>query len=163
MTSHIMFDSSYVSDTWDWFESILIVTDRELWYDPTLGHSRLREFSIGWPLCRGILFSVDDRFLSHVHSPEDIRCPFLHIGAWDMIGAFHPVYFTQGHTPSGPWRFLGIAVPWRWSDSFHIGVRDMIRRCLWCDHRSIAFSSLLTYFWDAWIRTWALMRACSRV
>ena len=44
MTSHIVFDSSYVSDTWDWFESILIVMDQELWYDPTLGHSHLREF-----------------------------------------------------------------------------------------------------------------------
>lgn len=44
MTSHIVFDSSYVSDTWDWFESVLIVMDQELWYDPTLGHSHLREF-----------------------------------------------------------------------------------------------------------------------
>ena len=44
MTSHIVFDSSYVGDTWDWFESILIVIDQELWYDPTLGHSHLREF-----------------------------------------------------------------------------------------------------------------------
>ena len=100
MTSHIVFDSSYVSDTWDWFESVLIVMDQELWYDPTLGHNHLREFfSIGWPLCRGILFSVDDGFLSHVHSSEDIRCPFFHIGAWDMIGAFHLVYLTQEHTP----------------------------------------------------------------
>ena len=42
--SHIVFDSSYVSDTWDGFESILIVIDQELWYGPTLGHSHLREF-----------------------------------------------------------------------------------------------------------------------
>ena len=33
--SHIVFDSSYVSDTWDGFESILIVIDQELWYGPT--------------------------------------------------------------------------------------------------------------------------------
>ena len=44
MTSHIVFDSSYVSDTWDWFGSILFVMDQELWYDPTLGHSHSREF-----------------------------------------------------------------------------------------------------------------------
>ena len=82
MTSHIVFDSSYVSDTWDWFGSILFVMDQELWYDPTMGHNHLREFfSIGWPLCWGILFSVDDGFLSHVHSSEDIRCPFSH---WSM-------------------------------------------------------------------------------
>ena len=81
-SSCIVFDSSYVSDTWDWFESVLIVMDQELWYDPTLGHNHLREFfSIGWPLCWGILFSVDDGFLSHVHSSEDIRCPFSH---WSM-------------------------------------------------------------------------------
>ena len=155
MTSHIVFDSSYVSDTWDWFESILIVMDQELWYDLTLGHSHLREFfSIGWPLCRGILFSVDDGFLSHV---------FFHIGAWDMIGTFHLVYFTQGHTPFGRWWFfLGVVVPWRRLDSFHIGVRDMIGRYLWYDHRSIALSSSVTYFWDDWIRTRAFMRACSR-
>ena len=71
---------------------------------------------------------------------------FFHIGAWDMIGAFHLVYFTQRHTPFDPWWFLGIVVPWRWLDSFYIGVRDMIKWFLWCDYRSIAFSSLLTYF-----------------
>ena len=38
-------------------------------------------FIIGWPLYRGILFSVDDGFLSHVPSLEDIRCPFSH---WSM-------------------------------------------------------------------------------
>ena len=37
MTSHIVFDSSYVGDTWDWFESILIVLDQGLWYDPYTG------------------------------------------------------------------------------------------------------------------------------
>ena len=65
-----------------------------------------KSFIIGWPLCRGILFSVDDGFLSHVHSLEDIRCPFFHIRAWDMIGAFHLVYFTQGHTPFDRWWFF---------------------------------------------------------
>ena len=57
---------------------------------------------------------------------------FLHIGAWDMIGAFHLVYFTQGHTPFGRWWFLGIDVLWRRLDSFHIRVRDMIGWFLWC-------------------------------
>ena len=118
-------------------------------------------FIIGWPLCRGILFSVDDGFLSHV--PWRISDVFFHIGAWDMIDAFHLVYFTQGHTPFGPWWFLGIVVPWRQLDSFHIGVRDVVGWFLWYDHRSIAFSSLLTCFWDDWIRTrtQTLMRACS--
>ena len=46
--SHIVFDSSYVSHTWDGFESILIVIDQELWYDPTLEHSHLiRSFTLG--------------------------------------------------------------------------------------------------------------------
>ena len=48
MTSHIVFDSSHVGDTWDWLESILIMIDQELWYDPTLGHSHLREFFMGY-------------------------------------------------------------------------------------------------------------------
>ena len=61
------------------------------------GIAILESFIIGWPLCRGILFSVDDGFLSHV---------LFHIGAWDMIGAFHLVYFTQGHTPFGRWWFF---------------------------------------------------------
>ena len=80
--SCIVFDSSYVSDTWDWFGSILFVMDQELWYDPTLGIAISESFfSIEWPLCRDILFSVDDGFLSHVHSSGDIRCPFSH---WSM-------------------------------------------------------------------------------
>ena len=144
MTSHIAFDSSYVGDTWDWFESILIVMDQELWYDSTLGHSHLREFLLGmqpfclihrigvhlswsrvdffrWPSCRGILFSVDDGFLSYGHPLEEIRC------------------------------------------LFHIGVRDMTGWFLWCDYRSITFPSLLTDFSDDWIRTHTLVRACSGV
>ena len=110
--SHIVFDSSYVSDTRDWFESVLIVMDQKLWYDPTLGHSHLREFfSIGWPLCWGILFSVDDGFLSHVHSSEDIRCPFSH---WSMR---HDWRISSGvlYTGAYPFRsmmvFYGIVVP----------------------------------------------------
>ena len=53
MTSHIVFDNSYVGDTWDWLESILIVIDQELWYGPTLGHSHLREFFLSGmqPFC----------------------------------------------------------------------------------------------------------------
>ena len=46
-----------------------------------------------------------------------------------MIGAFRLVYFTQGHTPFRSMMvFLGVVVPWRQLDSFHIGVRDMIGR-----------------------------------
>ena len=95
--------------------------------------------------------------------PRGISNVLFHIGAWDMIGAFRLVYFTHGHTPFDRWWFLGIVVPWRLLDSFHIGVRDMIGWYIWCDHRSIAFSSLLTYFWDDWIRTRTLMRAYSEV
>ena len=103
-------------------------------------------FSIGWPLCRGILFSVDDGFFRAMSIPWRISDVLFHIGAWDMIGVFHMVYFTQEHTPFGPWWFLGIVVLSRRLDSFHIGVRDMIGWFPWCDHRSIAFSSWLTYF-----------------
>ena len=83
MTSHVVFDSSYVSDTWDGFESILIVIDQELWYDPTLGHSHLREF----------FFLSDDHYVE-AYSSQSMTvffepCPFLggyqmsffHIGA----------------------------------------------------------------------------------
>ena len=31
--------------------------------------------------------------------PRRVSDVLFHIGAWDMIGAFHLVYFTQGHTP----------------------------------------------------------------
>ena len=164
MTSHVVFDSSYVSDTWDWFGSIMFVMDQELWYDPTLGHSHLREFfSIRWPLCWGMFFSVDDGFFWAMSIPQGISDVLFHIGAWDMIDAFRLVYFTQGHTPFDRWWFLGIAVPWRPLVSSHIGVRDMIGWYIWCDHRSIAFSSSLTYFWDDWIRTQTLMRAYNGV
>ena len=164
MTSHIVFDSSYVSDTWDWFGSILFVMDQELWYDPTLGHNHLREFfSIGWPLCWGILFSVDDGFLSHVNSSEDIRCPFSTLEHETWLTHFVWCTLHRGIPLSIDDGFFGITVPWRRLVSFHIGVRDMIGWFLWCDHRSITFSTLLTCFWDDWIRTQTLMRACSRV
>ena len=162
MTSHIVFDSSYVGDTWDWFGAFYSWWTKS--YGMTLhwGIAISESFIIGWPLCWGILFSVDDGFLSHVHSSEDIRCPFSH---WSMR---HDYYISSGvlYTgayPFGPWWFLGIVVLSRRLDSFHIGVRDMIGWYLWCDHRSTAFSSLLTYFWDDWIRTrtQTLMRACS--
>ena len=163
MTSHIVFDSSYVSDTWDWFESILIVLDQELWYDPTLGHNHLREFYYRMTIMsRHTLLS---RW--RIFEP----CPFL--GGYQMsfftleheTWLAHFVWCTlhRGIPLSIDDGFLGIAVPWRRLDAFHIGVRDMIWWFLWCDYRSIAFSSLLTYFWDDWIRTRTLMRACSRV
>ena len=126
-SSCIVFDSSYVSDPWDWFGSILFVMDQELWYDPTLGHSHLREFFF----YRMTIMSRHT-LLSRWRIFEP--CPFLggyqmsffHIGAWDMISAFHLVCFTQGHTPFRSIMVLGMAVPWRCSDSLHIGVLDMI-------------------------------------
>ena len=154
MTSHIVFDNSYVSNTWDWFGSILFVMDQELWYDPTLGHSHLREFYYRMTIMpRHTLLS---RW--RIFEP----CLFSH---WSMRHDWHissRVLYT-GAYPFRSMMVLGMAVPRRCSDSFHITVRDMIGWYLWRDHRSIAFSSLLTYFWDAWIRTRALMRACSRV
>ena len=163
MTSHSMFDSSYVSDTWDWFESILFVIDRELRYDLTLGHSHLREFYYRMTIMsRHTLLS---RW--RIFKP----CPFL--GGYQMsfftleheTWLAHFIWCTlhRGIPLSIDDGFFGIVVPWRRLDSFYIGVRDMIRWYLWCDYRSVAFSSLLTDFSDAWIRTWALMRACSRV
>ena len=165
MTSHIMFDSSYVSDTWDWFESILIVIDRELWYDLTLGHSHLREFFFYW-----MTIMSRHTFLSRWRIFEP--CPFL--GGYQMSFSTleHETWLThfmwctlhRGIPLSIDDSFLGIVVPRRRLDSFHIGVRDMIGWFLWCDHRSIAFSSLWTYFfWDDWVGTQTLMRACSGV
>ena len=149
MTSHIVFDSSYVSDTWDWFGSILFVMDQELWYDLTLGHSHLREFYYRMTIMSRHTLLSRWRIFEPCPFPGGYQMSFfLHIGAWDMIGAFHLVYFTQGHTPFRSMMFLGIAVPWRRLDSFHIGVWDMISWFLWCDHRSIALSSLLTYFFE---------------
>ena len=116
MTSHIVFDSSYVGDTWDWFESILIVMDQELWYDPTLGAYHLREFLLGMqPLCLihriGAHLSwsrvdfLDEHYAEAYFSqsmmnfwvmaiPRRKSDVLFHIGAWDMIGIFHLVYFT---------------------------------------------------------------------
>ena len=145
---------------------------------PTLGHSHLRycfflsgmrSFLLdtshwGTPSLVGGWF-LDDHH-AEAHSSQSIldvfeswlslggdQTFFFHIGAWDMIDIFHPVYFTQGHTSFDRWWFLGIDVPWRCLDSFHIGVPDMTGWFLWCDYRSVAFSSLLTDFSDDWIRT----------
>ena len=162
--SHIVFDSSYVSDTRDWFESILIVMDQELWYDPTLGHSHLREFYYRMTIMsRHTLLSRWRIFLSHVHSSEDIRCPFSHWSMrhdWCLSSA---VLYTGAYAFRSMMVFLSVVVPWRRLDSFHIGVRDMIGWYLWYDHRSITLSSSVTYFWDDWIRTRTLMRAYNGV
>ena len=56
-------------------------------------------FFIGWPLCRGILFLVDAGFLSHVHSLEDIKCPFSH---WSMR---HDQYISSGVLYTGAYPF----------------------------------------------------------
>ena len=163
MTSHIVFDSSYVSDTWDWFGSILFVMDQELWYGPTLGHSHLREFYYRMTIMsRHTLLS---RW--RIFEP----CPFLEGYQMSFFTLEHEIWLVhfiwctlhRGIPLSVDDGFLGITVPRRCLDSFHIGVRDMISWFLWCDHRSIALSSLLTYFWDDWIMTQALMRACSGV
>ena len=117
-----------------------------------------------WPLCRGILLSVNDGFIV-MAIPWRISDSifFFHIGAWDMIGIFIWCILLKGIPLLVDDGFWGIAVPWRRLDSFHIGVWDMIGWFLWYDHESIAFSLLLTYFWDDWIRTrtQTLMRACS--
>ena len=70
MTSHIVFDSSYVSDTWDWFESILIDWTRCYGMIPTLGHSHLRDcFFIEY-----VVFLLDT---SHWGTPSLVRGWFL--------------------------------------------------------------------------------------
>ena len=89
-------------------------------------------FFIGWPLCRGILFSVDDAFFGAMAIPRKISDVIFHIGAWDMIGIFRLVYLTQGHTPLSWWWFWG-ARPFHCIDEF---------------------------FLDDWIRTKTLMRTC---
>ena len=134
-----------IFEIWDLKESILIVMDQELWYDPTLWHSHLREFLsyiqpfclihriraylswLGswfsrWPLDRGISLLVDDGFLDYSHSSEMIKFSF-HIGVWDMIGWFDLMYL----------------------------------------YGSIVFSLVLTNFLDDWIRTQTLVRACSEL
>ena len=112
-------------------------------------------FIIGWPLCRDILFSVNDGFLSHVL--------FFHIGAWDMIGAFHLVYFTQGHTPFRSMMvfrhscsFETIRFISHWSTGY-----DWLISLMWSREHSLLI--IVDVFWDDWIRTRALMRACGRV
>ena len=121
--------------------------DQESWYDPILGHNHLREFFfIGyaailldtshwgtpflvgvwffrWPLCWGILLLVDDGFLSHVHHSKEIRHHFSH---WSMR---HDWYISSGVLYIRAYfliddGFWGIIVPWRWLDSFHIGIWD---------------------------------------
>ena len=70
--------------------AILGIDSRAFWLCWTRGYGMTlhwgiaisESFIIGWPWCWGILFSVDDGFLSHVHSPEDIRCHFS--SHWSM-------------------------------------------------------------------------------
>ena len=147
MISCIVFDSPHMGNIWDWLESILIVMDHELWYDPTLGHSHLREFLSSmrpfflihrirvylfwlgvdffrWPLWQGILLLADDGFLSHSHPSEEIRRHFSH---WSMR---HDWYISSGVLYTRAYfsvddGFWGIVVPWSWLDSFHIGVWDL--------------------------------------
>ena len=106
MTSHFVLDSSYVSDTWDWFRSILFVMDQELWYDPTLGHSHLREFYYRMTIMSRHTLLSRWRIFEPCPFLGGYQMSFFHIGAWDMIGAFHMVYFAQGHTPFDWWWFL---------------------------------------------------------
>ena len=129
MTSHIVFDSSYVGDTWDWLESILIMVVSELWYDPTLWHSHLRELfywvcshstwyiALGstpfllkgcffrWPLCRGILLSIDDGFFSHGYHLEEIIHFFFTLEHETWLVYFSGVPYT-GAYPSQHWWFF---------------------------------------------------------
>ena len=134
--------------------AILGIDSRAFW----LWWTRSYGMTLHWGIAISeSFFLLDDHYVEAYSSqlmmdfwatsiPRRISDVLFHIGAWDMIGAFHLVYFTQGHTPFGPWWFLGIAVPWRRLDSFHIGVPDMTGWFLRCDNRSIAFSSWLTYF-----------------
>ena len=95
--SCIVLDSSYVSGTWDWFESILIVMDRELWYDLTLGHSHLREFYYRMTIMSRHTLLNRWRIFEPCPFLGGYQMSFFHIGAWDMIGAFHLVYFTRAY------------------------------------------------------------------
>ena len=61
-------------------------------------------FIIRLPLCRGILFSVDDEFLSHVPSLEDIICPFSH---WSMR---HDWRVSSGVLYTGAYPFRSMMV-----------------------------------------------------
>ena len=111
------FDSSHVGDTWDWLESILIMISQELWYDPILGHSHLREFFYRvcshsvWYIAsghtflgRGLIFldghytkayfsqsMMDFWVMATLQRRSDV---IFHIGARYMIGIFHLVYFA---------------------------------------------------------------------
>ena len=104
MTSHVVFDSSYVSDTRDWFGSILFVMDQELWYDLTLGHSHLREFCYWMTLMSRHTLLSRWRILSHVHSLEDIRCLFSH---WSMR---HDWRISSGVLYTGAYPFRSMMV-----------------------------------------------------
>ena len=148
MASHIVFDSSYVGDTWDWFKSILIVIDQELWYDPTLGHSHLKEFfyrvcnHFAWYIVlghtflgRGLIF-LNDHYVG-VYFYQSM----MDFESWSSLGGDQMSFFTLEHETwlvyfiwytllrgiplSVDDGFWGIDVPWRWLDSFHIGVWDM--------------------------------------
>ena len=96
-------------------------------------------------------------------SPREDYTSFFTLEHETWLVYFISCTLDKGITLSIDDGFWGIVVPWRWLDSFHIGVRDMTEWFLWCDYRSIAFSSLLTNFWDDWIRTQTLVRACSGV
>ena len=143
--SCIVFDSSYVSRTWDWFESILIVMDRELWYDLTLGHSHLREFFYRMTIMsRHTLLS---RW--RIFEP----CSFLRGYQMSFFTLEHETWLTHFI-----WSTLHRGIPLSVDDGFlwHSCSSEAIRFIshwsmgydwvLWCDHRSIALSSLLTYF-----------------
>ena len=132
-----------------------IMLDTSHWGTPFL----IEGWFFRWALCRGILFSINDEFLSHGHPSEEIRRSFSH---WSMRHDWHisfdvlytGVYFLAD---DGLW---GVVILWRWSDfSFTLEYKIWLGDLIGCVYRSIAFSSLLTDVCDDWIKTLTLMRA----
>ena len=88
-----------------------------------------------------VMASWDDKITSrHAHSLKEIRCPFSH---WSMRHNWHisfGVIYTRAYFSIDD-GFWGIAIPWRWLDSFHIGVWDMVGWFNWmCLYGSITLS-----------------------
>ena len=137
-----------------------ILLDTSHWGTPFL----VEGLFFRWPLCRGILLSVNDGFMV-MAIPWRISDSiffftlehetWLVYFIWCILLRGIPLLVDDG--------FWGIVVPWRWLDSFHIRVWDMTGWFPWFDNRNIVFSSLLIDFWDDWIRTQTLVRACNGV
>ena len=73
--------------------------------------------ALHWGIAISESFFPDDHYVEAYFSqsmmdfwamfiPRRILDVLFHIGAWDMIGTFHLVYFTQGHTFFSRWWFF---------------------------------------------------------